>query len=59
LGAPDVLATTQALQNQGVKFVDVGAVKPSAKGALSHTYLGGVTLELVQSMPLSAQSVEQ
>jgi 4-hydroxyphenylpyruvate dioxygenase len=54
LGAPDVLATTQALQNQGVKFVDVGAVKPSAKGALSHTYLGGVTLELVQSSPQPA-----
>jgi 4-hydroxyphenylpyruvate dioxygenase len=47
-GAADVLALTQALQARGLAFVDVGAVKPSAQGALSHTYLGGVMFELVQ-----------
>jgi 4-hydroxyphenylpyruvate dioxygenase len=49
LGTPDVLALTKTLQTKGVAFVDVGAVKPSAKGALSHTYLGGVTIEIVNS----------
>jgi 4-hydroxyphenylpyruvate dioxygenase len=49
LGSPDVLALTTTLQGKGLAFVDVGAVKPSAKGALSHTYLGGVTVELVHS----------
>jgi 4-hydroxyphenylpyruvate dioxygenase len=49
LGSPDVLALTKTLQTKGLAFVDVGAVKPSAKGALSHTYLGGVTVELVHS----------
>jgi 4-hydroxyphenylpyruvate dioxygenase len=49
LGSPDVLALAKALQNKGVAFVDVGAVKPSTKGALSHTYLGGLTIELVHS----------
>ncbi len=59
LGAPDVLAATQMLQTQGVKFVDVGAVKPSAKGALSHTYLGGVTIELVHAVTLPTTPSEQ
>lgn len=49
LGSPDVLALTKTLQGKGLAFVDVGAVKPSDKGALSHTYLGGVTIELVHS----------
>ncbi len=49
LGSPDVLRLSQTLQSKGLRFVDVGAVKPSAKGALSHTYLGGVTIELVHS----------
>ncbi len=53
LGSPDVLALVQTLQHKGLAFVDVGAVKPSAKGALSHTYLGGVTVELVHSERLS------
>ncbi len=47
LGSPDVLALSKTLQSKGLSFVDVGSVKPSAKGALSHTYLGGVTVELV------------
>jgi 4-hydroxyphenylpyruvate dioxygenase len=47
LGSPDVMALVKTLENKGLAFVDVGAVKPSAKGALSHTYLGGVTVELV------------
>jgi 4-hydroxyphenylpyruvate dioxygenase len=49
LGSPDVLALAKTLQSKGIAFVDVGAVKPSDKGALSHTYLGGVTIELVHS----------
>ena len=49
LGAPDVRAAVQALQERGVVFVDHGAVQPSDKGALTRVYLGGVTFELVVS----------
>ena len=49
LGAPDVLALTKALTARGIDFVDRGAIKPSDKGAVTHTYLGGVTIELVHS----------
>jgi 4-hydroxyphenylpyruvate dioxygenase len=52
LGCADVPALTTALQARGVAFVDVGAVRPSANGAVSHTYLGGVTIELVKSTGL-------
>lgn len=48
LGCTDVPALTAALQARGVAFVDVGAVRPSDHGAVSHTYLGGVTIELVK-----------
>lgn len=49
LGAPDVLAATKALEKRGAVFVDHGSVQPSAKGALTQVYLGGVTFELVVS----------
>ncbi|HZQ72087.1 MAG TPA: 4-hydroxyphenylpyruvate dioxygenase [Burkholderiales bacterium] len=51
LGAPDVRAATQALQDRGIVFIDRGAVQPSDKGALTQVYLGGVTFELVVSQP--------
>ncbi len=56
LGTPDVLALTRALQAQGVAFVDAGAVKPSPQGALSHTYLGSVMVELVHHNPSFAEA---
>ena len=49
LGARDVPAATQALQERGIVFVDHGAVQPSRKGALTQVYLGGVNFELVVS----------
>jgi 4-hydroxyphenylpyruvate dioxygenase len=49
LGAPDVPATTKALQKRGLVFIDRGSVQPSDKGALTQVYLGGVTFELVVS----------
>jgi 4-hydroxyphenylpyruvate dioxygenase len=48
-GTPDVLATTAALQQRGVVFVDREPVQTSNKGALTQSYLGGVTFELVLS----------
>lgn len=49
LGAPDIPATTRALTERGIVFIDRGAVQPSDKGALTEVYLGGVTFELVVS----------
>ena len=49
LGAPDIPATTRALTDRGIVFIDRGAVQPSDKGALTEVYLGGVTFELVVS----------
>jgi 4-hydroxyphenylpyruvate dioxygenase len=48
-GAPDVVAATQALRQQGVVFVDRDSLQPTAKGALTQVYLGGVAFELVAS----------
>ena len=49
LGVPDVLGLCAALTARGIDFVDRGAIKPSDKGAVTHTYLGGLTLELVHA----------
>jgi 4-hydroxyphenylpyruvate dioxygenase len=49
LGAPDIPATTRALTERGIVFIDRGAVQPSDRGALTEVYLGGVTFELVVS----------
>ena len=49
LGAPDIIGLTAKLSARGLDFIDRGAIKPSDKGAVSHTYLGGVTIELVHA----------
>ena len=49
LGAPDIAATTRALKERGIAFIERGAIQPSDKGALTQPYLGGVTFELVVS----------
>lgn len=49
LGAADVPAATQALKQRGVVFVDRGALQPSDRGALTQTYMGSVSFELVHS----------
>ena len=49
LGTPDVLATVAALQSRGIVFVDREPLRPSAKGAVTQIYLGGVAIELVVS----------
>jgi 4-hydroxyphenylpyruvate dioxygenase len=51
LGTRDVPGTVSALTKRGIVFVDRGSVQPSDKGALTQTYLGGVTFELVVSHP--------
>lgn len=49
LGAPDIIAATQALRRQGVVFVGSDPLQPTEKGALTQVYLGGVAFELVAS----------
>ena len=49
LGAADVPAATQALKQRSVVFVDRGALQPSDRGALTQTYMGSVSFELVHS----------
>jgi 4-hydroxyphenylpyruvate dioxygenase len=51
IGAPDIPSAVRELKQRGVVFVDRGAVQPSEKGALTQPYLGGVTFELVNSVP--------
>lgn len=46
-GAPDVRAAVRLLEARGVAFVDREPVQPSAKGALTQLFMGGVSFELV------------
>ena len=48
-GAPDVLLAVQVLQERGIVFSDRDPVQPSAHGALTQLYRGGVSFELVAS----------
>jgi 4-hydroxyphenylpyruvate dioxygenase len=47
LGSADVLATVTALSQRGVEFVASKGVQTSERGALSKTWLGGVSFEIV------------
>jgi 4-hydroxyphenylpyruvate dioxygenase len=47
LGTADVLATVTELSRRGVEFVQSKAVHTEARGALSRTWLGSVSFELV------------
>jgi 4-hydroxyphenylpyruvate dioxygenase len=47
LGTADVLATVAELSRRGVEFVQSKAVHTEARGALSRTWLGSVSFELV------------
>ena len=47
-GAPDVSAAVRELQSRGLTFVEAGALRPSAAGALSRVQLGSVMFELVR-----------
>jgi 4-hydroxyphenylpyruvate dioxygenase len=47
LGSADVLATVAELSQRGVEFVASQSVQTSARGALSKTWLGGVSFEIV------------
>jgi 4-hydroxyphenylpyruvate dioxygenase len=49
LGVPDVLTAVKALRALGVEFVETSAAHTESRGAITKTYLGGVTFELVQS----------
>lgn len=48
-GAPDVLLATRTLQERGIVFTERAPVQPSANGALTQLYHGGVSFELVVS----------
>jgi len=47
LGTADVLATVAELSRRGVEFVQSKSVQTDSRGALSKTWLGGVSFELV------------
>ncbi len=47
LSAPDVLGAVRTLQERGLTFTDNAHVHPEHRGALTNTYLGGVSFELV------------
>lgn len=49
LGVPDVLAAVRDLRALGLEFVESEAAHTEKRGALTKTYLGGVTFELVHS----------
>jgi 4-hydroxyphenylpyruvate dioxygenase len=47
LGTADVLATVAELGRRGVEFVESGSVHTEGRGALTRTWLGAVSFELV------------
>ncbi len=47
LGTADVLGTVAELSRRGVEFVQSQAVHTEDRGALTRTWLGGVSFELV------------
>ena len=47
-GCDDVAATVAALRARGVGFVETAALKPTARGALTKTWLATVMFELVR-----------
>jgi 4-hydroxyphenylpyruvate dioxygenase len=49
LGTPDVMAAVQALRERGVGFVDSAKLHPEDRGALTQTWLGSVSFELVHA----------
>lgn len=49
LGCPDVLATVAELGNRGVDFIDSRGVHTEGRGALTRTWLGSVSFELVHN----------
>jgi 4-hydroxyphenylpyruvate dioxygenase len=49
LGTADVLATVAELGKRGVEFVESRGVHTEDRGALTRTWLGGVSFELVHS----------
>ena len=51
LGVPDVLAAVRALRGLGLEFVETESAHTERRGAISKTYLGGVSFELVHSEP--------
>ncbi len=49
LGVPDVAGAVQALRQLGMEFLETSAVHTEQRGAITRTYLGGVSFELVHS----------
>ncbi len=49
LGSADVLATVSELGKRGVEFVESRSVHPEGRGALTKTWMGSVSFELVHN----------
>jgi len=50
LGSADVLATVAELSKRGVEFVESGSVHSDVRGALTKTWLGSVSFEIVHNL---------
>jgi len=50
LGSADVLATVAELTQRGVEFVASRSVQTSERGALTKTWLGSVSFEIVHDL---------
>lgn len=50
LGSADVLATVAELSKRGVEFVESHSVHTDARGALTKTWLGSVSFEIVHNL---------
>ena len=49
LGGPDVLASVAELTKRGVEFVESRGVHTEDRGALTRTWMGSVSFELVHN----------
>lgn len=48
LGSTDVMESVACLKKKGIEFVDSAVLHTDSRGALTKTYLGGVSFELVR-----------
>lgn len=53
LGVPDVGAAVRELRALGLEFLELGEADGALRGAITRTYLGGVSFELVHSEPVT------
>jgi 4-hydroxyphenylpyruvate dioxygenase len=51
LSTPDVLSAVKVLRERGLDFTETKQLHSEDRGALTQTYLGGVSFELVHRNP--------